>query len=446
MGRSFGVKHAVLGVSAAAFASSALLTPAPAQANKRGVGTAIGIGAGLLLMDEAAKAMQQQGGGKAPVQRRPKGDGSGGGSTASDKPADAPKVTFSDVKRMTQVRNEITEIKRAKQQEDDRNVDLAVKFLLSHIEYKHQELRGQRVNVKVSTGSNINQVTAGEIKRAAEDAYKQGRLYEFERFAGELWTRDRLMVRLLRHAQARLDPYFDGVGAKGPSMSDLTDLFSGSARDVYAKALEVAEIIGVSHSFDRFIRTIYEYSDRADESLWTVGADGRYERLVTNYINAVPVELFILTSSTHGSDNQGLEKQFQFRFRARRALYDCMSANYSDLVGGGAKSIPVSTAAKADSTRGATLERTQNVGGAQFETGAIKTPAALETFEEIPGAWRRAETQVGSVCRPTLQRITLDATAGKIAPVPSRWDNTAESERGGRTENAVQPARLQNPQ
>jgi len=90
---------------------------------------------------------------------------------------------------MTQVRNEITEIKRAKQQEDDRNVDLAVKFLLSHIEYKHQELRGQRVNVKVSTGSNINQVTAGEIKRAAEDAYKQGRLYEFERFAGELWTR-----------------------------------------------------------------------------------------------------------------------------------------------------------------------------------------------------------------------------------------------------------------
>jgi hypothetical protein len=455
MGRSFDLKHMMFGVSVAALASSALLAPAPAQASKRGVGTAIGIGAGLLLMNEAAKAMQQ-GGAKAPVQRRPKGDGSGGGSAASDKPADAPQVTFSDVKRMTQVRNEINEIKRAKQQEDDRNVDLAVKVFLKYIDCKHQELRGvswwaciqqpvDKVAMKVSTGPNINQITAGEIRRAVEDAYKQGRLYEFERFAGELWTRDRLMVRLLRHSQQGLDPYFYGVGAKGASMSDLNDLFSRSARDVYAKALEVAEIIGVSHSFDRFIRTIYEYSDRADESLWTVGADGRYERLVTNYINAVPAELFILTAGTHGSDNQGLEKQFQFRFRARRALYDCMSANYSDLVGGGAKSIAVSTAAKADSTRGAKLERT-HVGGAQVETGAIKTPAALETFEEIPGAWRRAETQVGSVCRPTLQRITLDATAGKIAPVPSRWDNTAESERGGRTENAVQPARLQNPQ
>lgn len=461
MGRSFGLTHAVLGVSAAALASSALLTPAPAQASKRGVGTAIGIGAGLLLMNEAAKAMQQQqGGAKAPVQRRPKGDGSGGAASSNrDKPTEeGPQVTFSDVKRMTQVRNEINEIKRAKQQEDDRNVDLAVSKILRYIECKHQELRGanlwgclqqpwdNKVNVKVAAGVNINQVTAGEIKRAVEDAYKQGRLYEFERFAGELWTRDRLTVRLLRHAQARLDPYFDGVGAKGASMSDLNDLFSRSARDVYAKALEVAEIIGVSHSFDRFIRTIYEYSDRADESLWTVGADGRYERLVTNYINAVPVELFILTAGTHGGDNQGLEKQFQFRFRARRSLYDCMAANYSELVGGGAKSIQVSATGKADTARGAKLERTQNVGGAQVETGAIKTPAALETFEEVPGAWRRAETQMSSVCRATLQRVTLDATGGKIVPVSSRWDNAVESERGGRTENAVQPARLQNPQ
>lgn len=452
MRHSFGLKHVVMGVSVAALASSALLVPTSARADRRGVGTAIGIGAGLLLMNEAAKAMQ----GKQQVpQRRPKGDGSGGsggGGTASsnrDKPAEGPQVSFSDVKRMTQVRNEISEIKRAKQQEDDRNVDLAVKTILKYIDCKHQELRGanlwlclqqqgDKVAMKVSTGANINQITAGEIKRAVEDSYKQGRLYEFERFAGELWTRDRLTVRLIRHAQVRLDPYFDGVGAKGPSMSDLTDLFSKSARDVYAKALEVAEIIGVSHSFDRFIRTIYEYSDRADASLWTVGADGKYERLVTNYINAVPVELFLLTAGTHGGDNQGLEKQFQFRFRARRALYDCMAANYSDLVNANPQSMHVS---KADATRGAKLERTQNV-----ETGAIKTPATLEAFEEVPVAWRRAETQMSSVCRSTLQRITLDATAGKIAPVPSRWDNAADNERGGRTENAVQPARLQNPQ
>ncbi|NJO23669.1 MAG: hypothetical protein HC868_13015 [Sphingomonadales bacterium] len=435
MAHTFGVKTLVVGLGAIAIASTALTGAAVAQ--KRGVGTVLGIGAGLLLMNEAAKAMQ----GKQQVPRKPRGEGGGEKSSASrEKPGEGPQVSFSDVKRLTQVRNEINEIKRAKQQEDDRNVDLAVKGLLSHIEYKHQELRGQRVNVKVSTGTNINQVTAGEIKRTVEDAYKAGRLYEFERFAGELWTRDRLMVRLLRHAQGRLDPYFDGIGAKGPSMSDLSDLFDRSARDVYAKALEVAEIIGVSHSFERFIRTIYEYSDRADESLWTVGADGRYERLVTNYINSVPGDLFILTAGTHGGDNQGLEKQFQFRFRARRALYDCMASNYAELVGGSGKVIQAS--AKGDNTRGAKLERVQNAPSG----GPVQTPTALETFEEIPGAWRRAETQMNSVCRTTLQRITLDATSGKIAPVPSRWDNAVGDSQGGRTENAVQPTRMQNPQ
>ena len=446
MERSFGLKHAVLGVSVAALASTAVFAATTAYAQRRAVGTAIGIGAGLLIMNEAAKAMQN----KTQVpQRKPKGDGSGGGSGGASgaasnpqKPADAPQVSFSDVKRMTQVRNEINEIKRAKQQEDDRNVDQAVKTLLLHIEAKHQIMRGQRANVKVSSGSDINQVTAGEIKRALEEAYKQGRLYEFERFAGELWTRDRLMVRLLRHSQARLDPYFDGIGAKGASMSDLSDLFAKSARDVYAKALEVAEIIGVSHSFDRFIRTIYEYSDRADESLWTVGADGRYERLVSNNINAVPVELFILTAGSHAGDNQGLERQFQFRFRARRAFYDCMAASYPEFLSGGGKTIQVSTAGKGETSRGAKLERTPAAGGAAVQTGALKSSAALETFEEVPAAWRRAETQMSTACRPMLQRITLDATSGKIAPVPSRWDNANENDRGGRIENAVQPARL----
>lgn len=432
------VKTLLVGLGTLALTFSALTSSAVAQ--KRGVGTVLGIGAGLSLMNEAAKAMQ----GKKEVPRKRRGEGGGAeGSAASrEKPAEASQVSFSDVKRMTQVRNEINEIKRAKQQEDDRNVDLAVKDLLAHIEFKHQELRGQRVNVKVSSGSNINQVTAGEIKRAVEDAYKTGRLYEFERFAGELWTRDRLMVRLLRHGQARLDPYFDGIGAKGPSMGDLSDLFARSARDVYAKALEVAEIIGVSHSFDRFIRTIYEYSDRADESLWTVGADGRYERLVTNYINAVPGDLFILTAGTHGADNQGLEKQFQFRFRARRALYDCMASNYAELVRGSGAVIQASAPSKADNSRGAKLERTQSTPS----PGLAQKPVALETFEEIPKAWRSTEARMSTVCQDTLQRVTLDATAGKITPVPSRWDNAAEGNQGGRLENAVQPSRLLTPQ
>jgi hypothetical protein len=73
-------------------------------------------------------------------------------------------------------------------------------------------------------------------------------------------------VQILREAKQGIEPYFKGVGAKGPSMADLKDVFAKSATAVYARALELAEIVGVSHSFDRFIRAIYENSDRVPET------------------------------------------------------------------------------------------------------------------------------------------------------------------------------------
>ena len=115
-----------------------------------------------------------------------------------------------------------------------------------------------------ATRGELNQVTAGQVKVSIEDAYEKANLREFEKYTGELWTRDRLLVRTLRYATKNLGPYFEGVGAKGPSMDDLKDLFAKSAHEVFAKALETNEIIGVSKSFDRFIRTIYEYSDTGD--------------------------------------------------------------------------------------------------------------------------------------------------------------------------------------
>ena len=111
-------------------------------------------------------------------------------------------------------------------------------------------------------------------------------------------------------------------------MKEIDELFARSASKVYSSALEVAEVVGVSLSFDRFIRAMYEYSDHADERLWAPGADGRYEKLATNLIDQVPREKFIQEGTGLASDPLGMQRQFLYRFRARRALYDCLSAKY----------------------------------------------------------------------------------------------------------------------
>ncbi len=181
----------------------------------------------------------------------------------------------------------------------------------------------------------MNQVTAGEIRRAVEDAYAKKELSRFERLANEMWTRDRLMVGIIDHAARQLGPYFKGIGVKGASMDNLRDVFLDSAATVYTRAFEISEIVGVSYSFDRFIHAIYENADLAGENLATVGNDGVYERLVSETINTKRGALFITDDNAQIGNKDGITQQFHYRFRARRQVYDCLAASYPSLLKSG---------------------------------------------------------------------------------------------------------------
>lgn len=417
--------------AAIALLTAGTLWPSTAEARRdRGLGTAVGIGSGLLLLNEAAKAMNQQKGGDSAGPRRSKGGSKGeSGDGRSPQQAGQQAPNSSDLRNYVQAEAERQQIELANRMESDRNVDAAVNAFIVDLKKRHQQLLGGRANVGVASGLNINEVTAGQIKAAAEEAYKQAHLYDFERFAGEIWTRDRLMVFVLRHARRSIAPYFNGAGAKGPSMSDLTDVFVRSARDVNSRALETAELIGVSHSFDRFIRTIYENSDRADESLWTIGADGRYERLMSGVIDRVPRQLFSSGDQLQSSDPLGLERQFQFRFRARRTLYDCLAANYPGLIAGQG-AVPASLTQGGGST-----DRSTTVRGAR-----IDSPAQGATMVTISNdVWKRAETHVGNACRESVQKVAKMAAGGEMRPQPARFDNSPPT---GRSDRDLVPLRL----
>lgn len=410
------------------WAAVALLTvgtiwPSAAEARRdRGLGTAIGIGSGLLLLNEAAKALNQKGG-DVTGPRRSKGGAAKGESGDGGSPQQAGQQTPSsaDLRNYVQEQAERQQIELANRMESDRNVEAAVNAFIVDLKKRHQQLLGGRANVGVASGLNINEVTAGQIKAATEEAYKQAHLYDFERFAGEIWTRDRLMVFVLRNARRSIPPYYNGAGAKGPSMADLTDVLIRSAREVNSRAMETAELIGVSHSFDRLIRVIYENSDRADESLWTIGADGRYERMMSGVIDRVPRQQFSAGDQSQASDPLGLERQFQFRFRARRTLYDCLSANYPALIAGQG-SIPASMTPGGAKTDQSTADR-----GARIDAPQGATMVTISN-----DVWKRAEAHVGNVCREGVQTVAKMAASGEMRPQPARFDNAPAASRSDR--------------
>jgi hypothetical protein len=428
-----------------------------AQARKRGVGTVLGVGAGLLILNEAAKAMNNPG-----QRRQPQSGGSGDGASGArgrgvgtTQPA-VQTINFVDSEAEREA-NELYVLNSTA--EENRNVDLAVSLFVGTLQAFHEQMNRELSRRSSSVrGDGVNQVTAGEVKRAVELAYQSGNLSHFDRFAGELWTRDRLQVQILREARHGLEPYYKGVGARGPSINDIEKLLEVSARAVYGRALEVGEIIGVSHSFDRFIRTIYENSDRAPQSLVTVGADNHYERLLSRAINSVDRRNFIADGPVAERDPLGLERQFQFRFRARRVLYDCLSSSYVGLVMGNsgrpqmARPLPagvvtisrVQPLLSTSPQQGATEDAQSNRDRAATtriveQSGAAQLPAA-----DQPNIWLRVKGHVESQCQTPMIATAEDAQANGLQPVPARWDS-AGGQNGGAPTGVVIPIINLNP-
>lgn len=423
-----------------ALAVSSVITANEAHAQKRGVGTAIGIGIGAAVIGGViAGALSNPG--KAAPQKHSGGGGGGGKkkkSTAEDDtPAESKKSAETKAQErkdaaanFAKLQEELVAADRARRLERQRNVDLATKDFIFCLEWLHDQLRktkdgkitdcpadvGFQIerernnrgvhNVRAAQGVNVNQVSDGDIKKEVEGAYDSARLGEFERLPGEMWTRDRLMVSIIDRSARQLSPYFRGVGVRGASTADLQKIFAASAQAVRARAFETTEIVGVSYSFDRFITTIFENSDRADENLSTVGADGHYERLVSQAIN-VPRSRFISDDLAQTGNKAGMAQQFHYRFRARRAVYDCLSANYLSMVNsGGQRVIPI--------------------GGAAVQPRMAQMPdktlIGAVTNAEPAGAWQRVRSFVRSDCVIAADQIAEQSLRNQLRPIKSRDD------------------------
>src|SRR5262245_9491630 len=159
---------------------------------------------------------------------------SGSSGSSGEESTDTPttnKEVKTEIDRLEQARlwrdivlnqKEREEEDRSRRLERQRNVEQAVEDFLYCLKQLHGIRKGTESELcvvdsddKAGKSPLISQVTAGEVTREIEEAYKQARLYDFERLAGELWTRERLLVRIVDRSAMELPPYFKGVGAKG---------------------------------------------------------------------------------------------------------------------------------------------------------------------------------------------------------------------------------------
>jgi hypothetical protein len=136
-----------------------------------------------------------------------------------------------------------------------------------------------------------------------------------------------------------------------------------------------------------------------------------------------------------------MQRQFLYRFRARRALYDCLSAKYPDLVqkyggrlieasyedgsasketGKSAETSKMTVANKGISVEAAAAPATPESSPSQpAETGAV---VMMELDNTV---WGKANAFLEQYCRTSIQTVASDAVTGNIHPVSSRSDTSS---------------------
>jgi hypothetical protein len=222
---------------------------------------------------------------------------------------------------------------RTIKQDRERNVDASIQWFLKVIADYTNAITNNN-NKKAVKAGTTNEITKKDVLEAADAAYIASGLAKFEQFGADLWTGDRLRVEIIDRATMMLEPYYKGVAQTGLSKEDLNAVFTKSASQVFAIALESAELIGVEQSYDHLIRAIYENRPS------TLDKDKEIDRAIDNAEQNF-VRLWTASNPVGapagGSLNQpgvqiAAENETAYslskRYRAKRVLLDCVAEGY----------------------------------------------------------------------------------------------------------------------
>jgi hypothetical protein len=376
-----------------------------AETQARGRG-GFGFGAAMGIVGAMGVIGAMRGGG-IPVPRFHAGGGGGGGHYRHSR---GHADTVSPVKpaKVQDVDQSINNLRlfeaylRTFRQDRERNVEKAINSFIDVV--------ASLTNAKVVRTANTNEITKQSVTAAVEAEYEKAGLAKFEQFGADLWTRERLTVEVIDRGTMMLEPYYAGVAQRGLSKEDLNTVFGKSAAQVYAVAMEAAELIGVEQSYDHLIHAIYENApSNEDEAIKKAidDAERNFDRLWKG-ANPVAATSFVQNrpAAQVAADNEadyGLSK----RYRIKRVLLDCIAEGYET----GFKLRPVGEAKETP---------------VAFKDGGKKEAAPagdLSGAKLSPGPsegliWTRLVAYSDYVCTPIIKELVSKFEGETFAPAP----------------------------
>jgi hypothetical protein len=161
--------------------------------------------------------------------------------------------------------------------------------------------------------------TASSIEQALIKAIKDARLDEFERFASESWTTDRIRKLVLDRVYNDLDPLLKGNTRGQVRMDAIEPVIQRAAQAIYRRIFETSELLATNRAANQFIQNLYQKTGGQ--------VDDRTREIADSLVRRGSFAMLIRYEDLLNSD----DNNYAYHYRAHRIVYDCLSKNMANV-------------------------------------------------------------------------------------------------------------------
>jgi hypothetical protein len=182
-----------------------------------------------------------------------------------------------------------------------------------------------RVVLRLSRSQDKALATAGDasasgIEQALIRAIKDTNLDQFERFASESWTTDRIRKLVLDRVFNNLDPLLKGQTRGQVRMQDIEPVIQSAAAAIYRRIFETSELLATNRAANQFIQNLYQKTGgRVDE---------RTREIADSLVRRGSTTMLARYEDLLSSD---LDNSYAYHYRAHRIVYDCLSKHMGEV-------------------------------------------------------------------------------------------------------------------
>jgi hypothetical protein len=181
-----------------------------------------------------------------------------------------------------------------------------------------------RVVTRLSRSQDKGLATAGDatasgIEQALIKAIKDARLDEFERFASESWTTDRIRKLVLDRVYNDLDPLLKGNTRGQVRMDAIEPVIQRAAQAIYRRIFETSELLATNRAANQFIQNLYQKTGGQ--------VDDRTREIADSLVRRGSFAMLARYDDLLNSD----DNNYAYHYRAHRIVYDCLSKNIANV-------------------------------------------------------------------------------------------------------------------